>query len=302
MRVIIAGGSGLIGRALTSSLISAGYEVVVLSRYPERVCGLSPAVRIEYWDARTAEGWTPLINKADAIVNLAGENISSGRWTAKRKERIRDSRINAGQAIVQAIESADHKPMVLIQASGVGFYGACQDEQITEDFPSGKDFLSKLAVDWEASTTPVEILGVRRAIIRTGVVLSRQGGALPRMLMPFRFYIGGKLGSGRQWFPWIHIVDEVSAIRFLIENDNAIGPFNLVAPNPLTNADFVHFLGERVGRPAVIPTPAFLLRMIFGEMSAVLLEGQRAVPKRLTEFGYVFRFPEVTSALQDLWK
>jgi len=302
VRIIIAGGSGLIGRALTSSLISTGCEVAVLSRYPEKVRGLSPAVRIERWDAQTAEGWGTLINDADVIINLAGESISSGRWTSKRKSKIYNSRVNAGRAIVQAIEKADHRPRVLVQASGVGFYGTHQDEQITEEFPSGKDFLAQLAIGWEASTAPVEALGVRRTIIRTGVVLSRDGGALPRMLMPFRFYIGGKLGSGWQWFPWIHITDEVNAIRFLIENDNAIGPFNLVAPNPVTNADFIRILGERLGRPAIITTPAFLLRMIFGEMSTILLDGQRAVPKRLTELGYDFHFPEVTSALQELWK
>jgi len=302
MRVIIAGGSGLIGRALTSSLISTGCEVVVLSRYPEKVSGLSPAVRIERWDACTAEGWGSLVNGADVIINLAGESISSGRWTAKRKARIRESRVDAGRAIVHAIEKADHRPRVLVQASGVGFYGTHQDEQITEECPSGKDFLAQLAIDWEASSAPVEALGVRRTIIRTGVVLSCDGGALPRMLMPFRFYIGGRLGSGRQWFPWIHITDEVNAIRFLIENENAIGPFNLVAANPVTNADFIRILGERLGRPAIITTPAFLLRMIFGEMSTILLDGQRAVPKRLTELGYDFHFPEVTSALQELWK
>jgi hypothetical protein len=273
-----------------------------LSRYPEKVSGLSPAVRIERWDACTAEGWGSLVNGADVIINLAGESISSGRWTAKRKARIRESRVDAGRAIVHAIEKADHRPRVLVQASGVGFYGTHQDEQITEECPSGKDFLAQLAIDWEASSAPVEALGVRRTIIRTGVVLSCDGGALPRMLMPFRFYIGGRLGSGRQWFPWIHITDEVNAIRFLIENENAIGPFNLVAANPVTNADFIRILGERLGRPAIITTPAFLLRMIFGEMSTILLDGQRAVPKRLTELGYDFHFPEVTSALQELWK
>lgn len=302
MHIIIIGGSGLIGRALTSSLVSTGCEVIVLSRSPEKVVGLSPAVRIECWDARTAEGWGHLMNDADAVVNLAGESISSGRWTAKRKTAIRDSRLNAGQAIVEAIINADHRPRVLIQASGVGFYGVHQDVQITEEAPSGKDFLAQLAVDWEASTSPVEALGVRRAIIRTGVVLSRKGGALPRMLIPFRFYVGGKLGSGRQWFPWIHINDEINAIRFLIENDSAAGPFNLVAPNPITNACFTRMLGEVMRCPARIATPAFLLRIAFGEMSTLLLDGQYAVPRHLLDLGYVFKFADAESALRELLK
>ncbi|MDP2728890.1 MAG: TIGR01777 family oxidoreductase, partial [Dehalococcoidales bacterium] len=269
-------------------------------RWPERISGLPLGVRTEKWDGHTIEGWHSLVNGADAIVNLAGENISSARWTDERKLAILQSRLNAGHAVVEAVRAAARKPRVVIQASGIGYYGPCGDEEITEGSPPGHDFLARLAVDWEASTAPVEALGVRRAIIRTGVVLSKEGGALPRMLLPFRFFIGGCLGSGRQWFPWIHITDEVSAIRFLIENESASGPFNLTAPAPVTNGEFSRLLGQCLRRPALIPTPALALRLLFGELSTALLDGQRAIPQRLLQLGFAFRFPDARSVLSDL--
>jgi hypothetical protein len=292
MRVVIIGGSGLIGQALCSSLTEDGHEVIISSRHPERVTGLPSGACVRHWDASLAEG-------ADAIVNLAGENIAGRRWTGDRKQRIRQSRIDVGQAVTQAVAAASHKPDVVIQASGVGYYGP-SDDIVAEQTPPGHDFLAKLAVDWEASTSGVEHLGVRRAIIRTGVVLSKKGGALPRLLSPYRFFLGGPLGDGRQWFPWIHMADEVAAIRFLINSEAAQGPFNLTAPNPVTNREFSHIVGRQLRRPAFLTTPAFLLRLLFGEMATVLLEGQQAVPQRLLELGYNFRFAEVDSALQDL--
>lgn len=305
MRIIITGGTGLIGRALAADLAGDNHEVVVLSRRPEQVAGLPAGVRAERWDARTAAGWGALADGADAIVNLAGESIAGeglipNRWTAKRKRRIRDSRLNAGRAVTQAVEAATHKPRVVIQASGAGYYGPHGDEQVTEETPAGNDWFEQVAVEWEASTAPVEALGVRRAIIRSGVVLSTEGGALPRLLLPFRFFAGGPLGSGRQWLPWIHIADEVGAIRFLIENPTASGPFNLTAPNLLTNAEFSRVIGRVLRRPAFVPVPAFALRLLLGEMSMVLLEGQKAIPRRLQEMGFTFRFPEAEAALRDL--
>ena len=299
-RVLITGGTGLIGRALSANMAADGYEVIVLSRNPERATGLPPGVRAERWDARTAAGWGALADGAHAVVNLAGESISAGRWTPERKRRIRESRVNAGRAVVEAIEAAKARPLVLIQASGVGIYGAHGDEEIPESAPAGRDYLARLAVEWEASTAGVEALGVRRVIIRTGIVLSKNGGALPRMMLPFRFFVGGCLGSGRQRLPWIHIADEVGAIRFLLENDNARGPFNLGAPNPVTNADFSRWLGRQMGRPALVPTPGFLLRLVFGEMAGMLLSGQRAVPRHLTQMGYACRFAEAEVALRDI--
>ncbi len=300
MRVLITGGSGLIGRALAANLARDGNEVIILSRRPERIIGLPTGVSAKRWDGHTTEGWSSLVDGIDAIINLAGENISSGRWTKERKSSILESRLNAGRAIVQAVEAADHKPRVAVQASGIGYYGPYGDEEITEETPPGQDFLSRLAVDWEASTAPLERLGIRRVVIRTGVVLTTAGGALPRMLLPFRFFAGGRLGSGQQWFPWIHLADEVGAIRFLIENKTANGPFNLTAPASLTNAKFSRFLGQQLRRPAFMPTPGFTLRLLFGEMVTVILDGQRAVPRRLQELGFTFQFPEVSSALRDL--
>lgn len=300
MRVIITGGSGLIGRALSANLVRDGNEVIILSRQPERVIGLPAGVTAKWWDGRTAEGWHSLAEGADAIVNLAGEDISSKRWSDERKRAIRQSRLNASQAVVQAVKTAANKPAVVIQASGIGYYGPGGDEEIPEETPPGHDFLAQLATDWEASTASLESLGVRRVVIRTSVVLSAAGQALPRMLLPFKLFLGGRLGSGRQWFPWIHIADEAGAIRFLIENKAARGPFNLTAPVPLNNADFSRLLGRQLRRPALIPTPAFALRLAFGEMSTILLDGQRAIPKRLLQLGYTFRFPEAGPALKDL--
>ena len=280
--------------------------MIVLSRRPEQATGLPAGVRAERWEARSAEGWGPLADGADAIVNLAGESIAGEglirgrRWTDNRKRRIRESRLNAGRAVVQAVELAQVKPRVVIQASGSGYYGPRGDEEITEEASPGEGFMGRTAVEWEASTAGVESLGVRRAIIRSGPVLSTKGGAFPLMLLPFRFFVGGPLGSGRQWFPWIHIADEARAIRFLIENDAASGPFNLTAPNPLTNAEFSRVVGRVLRRPAFVPVPAFSLRLALGEMSIVLLEGQRAMPRRLLDLGFPFRFLEAEAALRDL--
>jgi uncharacterized protein (TIGR01777 family) len=300
VHIIITGGTGLIGRALAADLVAADQKVTVLSRSPERATGLPDGVHVERWDAYTAEGWASLADGADAIVNLAGESIAAGRWTAERKRRIRESRLNAGRAVVQAVEMAGDKPRVVVQASGVGYYGPQADQEITEKALPGDDFLARIAREWEASTEPVEAMGVRRAIIRTGVVLSTRGGALPRMLLPFRLFVGGPLGSGRQWLPWIHIADEAAAIRFLIETAEAAGSFNLTAPNPLTNAGFGQVVGQVMGRSSFMPTPAFAMRAVFGEMATLLLDGQRAVPKRLLELGFQFRFPHAEAALQDL--
>jgi uncharacterized protein (TIGR01777 family) len=182
----------------------------------------------------------------------------------------------------------------------VGYYGPRGDKKITEETPPGTDFLGQLAVEWEASTAAVEALGVRRAIIRSGAVLSTEGGAFPPMLVQFRLFAGGPLGSGRQWLPWIHLADEVRAIRFLIENESAEGAFNLMAPTPLTNADFGRMLGRVMGRPSYVPIPAFALRLVLGEMSTVILNGQRAIPCRLLDLGFTFRFPDAEAAVQDL--
>lgn len=302
MRILITGGTGLIGRQLAGSLAGDGHEVVVLSRNPSQATGMPAGARLERWDAKTSAGWAHLANGADAIVNLAGESLAEGRWTEARKQAIRDSRVNAGKAVVEAIQAASDKPKVLVQASAVGYYGPRGNEEIAEDARPGTDFSAKICVDWEASTQAVEALGVRRLVVRTGIVLSADGGALPRMLLPFKFFAGGKIGSGEQGFPWIHIADEVAAIRFLIDAAGASGPFNLTAPHPPTNAGFAKAIGQAMGKPSAVPAPGFALKAAFGEMSTVLLDGQRAVPKRLLGLGYTFRFSDPVAALRDLLK
>jgi uncharacterized protein (TIGR01777 family) len=212
-----------------------------------------------------------------------------------------ESRINAGHAIVEAIQEAAIKPGVVIQSSAVGYYGPCGDEVVTEDTPPGKDFQSRVCVAWEQSTAPVEAMGVRRAILRTSVVLTRQGGVLPIMSLPVKLFVGGPIGNGKQWFPWVHIADVVDSIRFLIQKQTASGAFNLSAPNPLTNRQFTKTLGRVLGRPIWFPVPGFAMKLVFGEMSTFLLDGQRELPKRLEEAGYNFHFPQAEAALRDLF-
>jgi uncharacterized protein len=301
MRVIITGGSGLIGRALSIDLLKDGYEVIVLSREPKRYTDIVPSgVRLEGWDGQSARGWGGLVDQSTAIVNLAGENIGDGRWTAQRKQALLESRLKAGMAVSQAVTQARKKPELLLQASGVGFYGSHADEIITEKSPASDDFLSRTSQKWEASTETVEQAGVRRVIARNGVVLSCQGGAFPRMLLPFRFFLGGPLGSGQQWISWIHLQDEVAALRFLIDNPKAVGVYNLTSPNPLRNVDFERTIGQVMGRPVILTTPAVAIRLFFGEMAVTVLEGQRVVPERLKKDGFVFNYPHLEGAVRDL--
>ena len=302
MRVVVTGGIGLIGRPLCAALAAGGDEVIVLSRNPTKVKGLAQGVKVEQWDGKTAQGWGQLADGAGAIVNLAGEGIADGRWTTARKQRILDSRVEAGQAVMQAIAAASIKPKVLIQASAVGIYGPRTDEIITEQTSPGKDFLAQVCFDWEASTASAQSkFGVRRAIARTGIVISLDGGAFPQMALPFKLFAGGPVGSGKQYVPWIHIADEVRAIQFLIRNEKAEGAFNLSAPNPLTSKEFGKVLGQVLGRPSIMPAPAFALKAIFGEMSALLLSGQRQMPARLLELGFEFTYPQLEAALRNLY-
>jgi len=297
MRIVITGGTGLIGSAVAREMGSAGHEVVVLTRDPSRAGPLPPNTRAVQWDGRTAGDWAQLLDGDTVIVHLAGDSVAAGRWTEEKKRRIRDSRVESGRAVLAAVRQAKAKPRALLQGSAVGYYG---DAVVSELHPPGKDFLARVCVEWEASTAEVAAMGVRRPVLRTGIVLSDRGGALPRMALPFRMLAGGPLGNGRQWFPWIHEVDEVGAIRFLIEREDVDGPFNLTAPAPLTNRDLSRALGEVLHRPSFVPAPGFALRLLLGEMADALLHGQRAVPRRLLDLGYVFRYPEAPGALRSL--
>ncbi|HXF68566.1 MAG TPA: TIGR01777 family oxidoreductase [Thermoflexus sp.] len=298
MRVLITGGTGFLGQALSQRLAEAGYEVIVLSRRPERAT-LPPGVRAVRWDGRSAAGWGDLVDGAFALINLAGESIGQ-RWTEATKRRIRESRLNAGRAVVEAIAAARAKPQVLLQASAVGYYGPRGEERLTEEDPPGDDFLGRLAVEWEASTQPVEAMGIRRVLLRTGLVLDRDGGALARLLPLFQLFLGGPIGSGRQGWSWIHRADWVEAVKFLMERPEAHGPYNLTAPQPVSNAEFSRTLGRVLGRPAWLPAPAFALRLVFGEGADFLLTGQFVLPRRLLEAGFVFRYPDLESALRAI--
>jgi len=302
MRIIITGGTGLIGKALSTALLADGHQVIVLSRNPDKAINTPSGLQLEKWDGKSTAGWGHLVDGAGAIVNLAGEGIADGRWSAERKKLIRESRVHVGLAVQDAVKQATEKPKVVLQSSAVGYYGPTKDEMITENSPPGADFLAKVCFDWEASTVPLVQMGIRRPVLRTGVVLSTEGGAFPKMMLPFKFFAGGPIGSGKQWLPWIHLEDEVRAIQFLLNHESATGPFNLAAPTPVTNKEFGKTLGKVMERPALAPAPAFVMKTVFGEMSTVLLDGQRAIPNRLEEAGFTFKFPTLEAALRDLLK
>jgi uncharacterized protein (TIGR01777 family) len=303
MRVLILGGTGLIGRALAANLAADRNEVIVLSRSPERQRGrMSSGVEVAGWDGRTSAGWADRITGSTAIVNLAGENLAGGRWTAERKRSLMQSRIDPGHAVVAANEAAAAKPRGVVQASAIGYYGPNDKGDLNETSPAGDDFPARVCAEWEASTAALDRMGVRRVISRTAIVLDGRMGALPRMMLPFRFFIGGPLGDGSQPISWIHIQDEVAALRFLMETESAVGPFNLSSPQLLTNAEFGRILGRVMRRPSFVPTPGFALRLAFGEMASVLLTGPRVFPRRLLDLGFAFRFPDADKALSDVLK
>lgn len=301
-RIIITGASGFIGKMLCRELIEENYNVVGLSRNPDEGGKLLPnEVNVVKWDAKTAVGWVNYTSGAYAIINLAGENIATGRWTHRRKKRILESRLNAGKAVVQAVEQAETKPKVVIQASGIGYCGDRGDELLDESSSPGSGFLVEVAKQWEEITEKVKSFGVRHVIIRTGVVLGPIGGFLSRVTLPFRLFVGGRLGSGKQWISWIHIYDEVNAIRFLMEREDLQGVFNLTAPSPVTSKDFFNVLGKVMRRPSWLPVPGFVLRLFMGQMAdELILSGQRAIPKRLLEAGYEFMYPEAELALRGI--
>lgn len=299
----MAGGTGLIGTSLASSLVSGGHQVWVLSRHPA-TAKVPGNVNVEKWDGYLTKGWDKLAAGMDAIINLAGESIGAKPWTEKQKESILTSRLNAGKAVTEALTADPEKAKtkILVQASAVGYYGPSGEAQLDENSPAGMDFLAGVCQKWEASTKRVEDFGVRRMIIRTGLVLSLSGGVLPRMLMPFRLFAGGPVGSGRQWYSWIHLDDEVEAIRFLIEHPTAAGVYNLTSPEPVTNAVFGHTIAKVMKRPYWIPAPSIAFRVALGEMSTLVLDGQRVSPTNLLEAGYGFKFTNLEDALKDLFR
>lgn len=298
MRVIVTGGTGFIGPKLCARLVAKGHDVIALTRDASRSRDhVHPNVRVVSW----AEGaaWEGFVDGAGALVNLAGETIAQ-RWTTSAKERIAQSRLKAAARLRAAAEKAAQKPGVLVNASAVGFYGPRGDEFLTEDSPAGDNFLAKICVDWEAAARSLEALGLRVVLCRTGIVLGAGGGALAKMLPPFKAFAGGPLGSGRQWMSWIHEVDLVELYVFAVENSAVSGPLNATAPNPVTMRDFATALGRALHRPSFAGVPAAAIRLALGEMATVVLDGQRVVPKKVLDLGFTFRYTDVLTALKDV--
>ena len=308
MKIIIAGGSGLLGTALVKALSDEREEVVVLTRRAGTAAATgvrsrTSGVKGVQWTPDGGTGaWTSALEGADAVVNLAGESIGAGRWSAARKQQIVDSRVQATRSLVAAIASSGTPPPVFISGSAVGYYGPCGDEVVTEESPAGTDFLAHVCHSWEAEAERAASSGVRVVRIRTGLVLDRRGGALPRMLLPFRLGAGGPLGSGRQFWPWIHIDDWVRLVRWAIATPALSGPVNVTSPDPVPNTEFARSLGRAMHRPSLLPTPAFALRLMLGEMAdGLLLSGQRAVPAKASGAGFAFQHARLDEALASLF-
>ncbi len=299
MNILIAGGTGLIGTALAALLQERGDSIRILTRSGSR--SSSGPIQYAAWQGRPGPGLDSHIGWSDAVVNLAGANIGAKRWSHQRKREILESRVASTGALAEAVVRSDTPPRVFVQASAVGYYGCHPAETVlAEDAPAGSDFLAEVCQAWEAAANPLASTDVRLAIARFGVVLSPDGGALQRMLPPARLGAGGRLGSGRQPFPWIHLRDAAAAIIFLIDNQSAQGPFNVASPESCSNGEFARALARSVRRPILLFLPAFQVRLMFGEMADMLLEGQNASVQRLQDAGFSFAFGDLETALHDL--
>lgn len=299
MDILLTGGTGTIGRPLCAALRGAGHRLTVLSRRPEaevrQLCGAS----VEAW--RSLDAWSP--DRAfEAVVNLAGEPIVDARWTRRRQRLLRSSRIGLTEALVGRMAASRSTPKVLLSGSAVGWYGDCGDVALDEDSRGGNDFAARLCADWESAALKACDLGVRVCLLRTGLVLSRQGGMLARMYWPFRLGLGTRLGDGSQWMSWIHLDDWIACTARLLCDAEARGPFNLTAPEPVTNAEFTRRLAQSLQRSARLSLPAAALRLGLGEAAVLLLGGQRVLPQRLLVSGYRFQFPQLDAALRSLMR
>ncbi|MGW6918658.1 TIGR01777 family oxidoreductase [Kitasatospora sp. NPDC054939] len=298
MRIAVSGSTGLIGAALVTSLLADGHEVVRLVRHRSRT---GPQA-----DGTTGVGWNPQQGEIDraglagvgAVVHLAGAGVGDHRWTEAYKREIRDSRVLGTRTLAGALAELDEPPRVLISASAVGVYGQTGDRVIDEEAPAGDDFLARVCVEWEAAARPAEEAGVRVVHPRTGLVLATGGGAGARLFPLFKLGLGGRLGSGRQYWSFISLADEVAAFRFLLDREDLAGAFNLAAPNPVTNAELTASLGRVLGRPALLPVPEFAMKAVLGELAVEVTGSHRVVPKRLLEAGFRFAHPEVDDAVR----
>jgi hypothetical protein len=297
MRALVTGATGFIGRRLLERLENP----VVLSREPERAMKALAKFRVAAvcWDPMRGPPTADVFTGIDAVFHLAGEPIASGRWTKARKQRICDSRVIGTKHLVDVLAKLDRRPRVLVSASAVGYYGSRDDEVLTETSAPGDDFLADVCVAWEKAASEAERLGVRVVLCRNGVVLGH-GGALEKMLTPFKLGLGGRLGSGRQWMPWIHLDDLVALLLFVAEREDIRGPVNAVAPTPITNREFTRSLARALHRRAILPAPYFGMRLMFGQFASVLFASQRVIPEVETKAGFKFRYPEIDSALEEI--
>ncbi len=303
MIVAVTGATGFVGKRLVAQLIAAGHEVVALTRSrADAERRLPVRCRLVEWNPDAGRIEAGALEGLDAVVNLAGAGVADGRWTAKRKDLIRRSRVEATRLLVDTMAAlpADRRPRVLVSASAIGFYGDRGDEIVTEQSPGGAGFLADVCRAWEAAARAAETHGIRTVVVRIGVVLGRDGGALARMLPPFRLGLGGRIGSGRQWMSWVHLDDLVALVAFAIERQDVQGVLNAVAPAPTANADFVATLGRVLGRPTLLPVPSSALQLALGEMAGVLLEGQHVLPAAAEAYGFRFRHPQLAGALVDV--
>jgi uncharacterized protein (TIGR01777 family) len=299
--VILTGGTGFIGRPLCRRLIEQGFGVVCLTRNEAAAKGRGNGIKFVEWDGKSARGWKDYAEGASAIVNLAGESIGSGHWDKEKRQRILQSRIDAGMAVTEAVKSSENKPEVIIQASAIGIYGNRGHEILNESSDFGDGFLAEVAEKWEESTREVEALGVRRVVIRSGMVLGSSGGALPRLLLPYRFFVGGPIGSGKNWISWIHLTDEIECILFLLKHKDLNGVFNLTTPHPVQNKHFSRALGKQLKRPSFFAIPGLFLKLFLGKMAEeTVLSSQRVFPLRLEEAGHKFAYPDLAAALANL--
>jgi hypothetical protein len=297
MNIFITGGLGFVGRHLSKALLEKGHRVTAVGRTPDPQGIDHPAFRYIAADTTLAGAWQAEVPDHEAVVNLAGKSIFTP-WTNKAKEEIYDSRILTTRNLVAALPEG--RETILCSTSAVGYYGDRGEDVLTEETLSGDDFLAEVGRDWEAEALAAEKKGARVALPRFGIVLHRDGGAMAKMIPAFRMFVGGPLGSGRQWFPWIHMADLVAALCFLIETPALRGPFNCTAPEPVRNKDLAKTLGRKLHRPACMPAPALMVKLVLGEFGEVLLGSQRAVPQKLTEAGFTFQYPDLDAALEEI--
>ncbi len=305
MRIFMTGGTGLVGSRLIPRLLDRHDIVVLLTRRPD-------AARQKWGDRCTvvegdpmqAGAWMKAIDDCDAVVNLAGEGVFNRRWSAAFKQLLRDSRVKTTEHVVEALAKSPHNAAgtarVLVNASAIGYYGPHGDEELTEETPPGDDDLARLCVEWEKAARAAEAHGIRVAIVRVGVVLDKEGGALRQMMTPFKFFMGGPVGNGRQHVSWIHHADLIGLILMALDESRAVGPINGTAPNPVTNKVLSKALGRAMGRPSFMAVPKFILRIMLGQVAGLVTQGQRVLPRRALELGYTFKFPEINGALKDI--